>query len=77
MITKSDFQELEEILVTKRELKDSEKSIKDAIIEFKDVILHEIQGLREDVAIVTGYKDQIEDHEFRIEIAEKKLQTRV
>jgi hypothetical protein len=46
---------------------------KDDIIAFKDEILHEIKGLREDVAIVTGYRDMIEDHDIRIEKLEKKV----
>ncbi len=77
MLTKADIAKLDEAFTTKfatkEELKSEIKSLKDLIIEFKDVILHEIQGLREEVAIVTGYKDQIEDHEARIEIIEKKI----
>lgn len=61
MLTKSDIIKLEERFATKSD-----------ILSFKDTILHKIQGLREDVLIVTGYKDQIEDHETRIEIVEKK-----
>ena len=50
------------------------KEFKETVISFKDAILHEIKAMREEVAIVTGYKDQIEDHETRIETVEKKLQ---
>ncbi len=73
MLTKTDISKLAEKFVTKNDLKSEAKSLKDLIVEFKDAILHEIQGLREDVAIVTGYKDQIEDHETRIDTLEKKL----
>lgn len=77
MLTKTDIAKLEERFaerfVTKEEYKSGIKALKDLIIEFKDAILHEIRGLREEVAIVTGYKDQIEDHEVRIEKLEKKL----
>ncbi|HUD19892.1 MAG TPA: hypothetical protein VMR81_05610 [Patescibacteria group bacterium] len=45
---------------------------KDDLISFKDVILKEIRDLRDDVAIVTGYRDMIEDHDERIEVLEKK-----
>jgi hypothetical protein len=76
MITKTDITKLEEKFVTKEEFLRETKSIKTLIIEFKDAILHEIQGLREDVTIVTGYKDQIEDHETRIETIEKHLPIR-
>lgn len=73
MLTKTDLSKLEEKFATKNDLESGVKSLKDIIVEFKDAILHEIQGLRQDVAIVTGYKDQIEDHETRIEAIEKKL----
>ena len=73
MLTKTDMAKLEEKLATKGEVKREIKSLKDLIIEFKDAILHEIKGLREEVAIVGGHKDQIEDHEVRIEIIEKRL----
>jgi hypothetical protein len=74
MLTKTDWKKLKETFATKEELKEFKTEILAAIISFKDVILHEIQGLREDVTIVTGYKDQIEDHETRIETIEKRLQ---
>ncbi len=73
MLTQSDMKKLEEKFITKDEFHREFKSVKDLIIEFKDQILHEIKGLREDVAIVTGYKDQIEDHETRIETIEMCL----
>lgn len=74
MLTKTDLKKLEETFATKQEMKTFKTEILDAIISFKDTILHEIQGLREDVTIVTGYKDQIEDHDVRIETIEKRLQ---
>lgn len=45
----------------------------DQLIEFKDAILKELKDMREEVALVTGYKDQIEDHEIRLETVEKHL----
>jgi hypothetical protein len=57
MITDADIKKLEKKFATKDDLKGfatkddlkkTEKSMKDAIIEFKDAILHEIKGLRED-----------------------------
>jgi len=71
MITDVDITKLKKVFVTKDELTQTEKSIKDVIIDFKDEILHEIKGLREDVTIVTGYKDQIEDIDIRVERLEK------
>lgn len=38
------------------------------IVEFKDAILKEIRDMRDEVALVIGYKDQIEDHEDRLEV---------
>jgi hypothetical protein len=50
------------------------KSLRDDLITFKDSILSEIKKLREDVAVITGYKDQIENHETRIEKLEEIIQ---
>ena len=41
------------------------------VVDFKDSILTEIIKLREDVTVITGYRDLIEDHDKRIE----KLET--
>ena len=60
--------------ITKGYLDAHEARYKGIVISFKDDILHEIKAMREELAIITGYKDQIEDHEFRIETIEKKLQ---
>jgi hypothetical protein len=73
MITQKDITKLEEKFATKDDLRKTEKSITEAITTFKDEILHEIKNLREDVTIVTGYKDQIEDHDLRIEKIEKHI----
>ena len=40
--------------------------IKNDMVQFKDDILHEIVNLQDDVAILTGYRDTIEDHDVRI-----------
>lgn len=50
----------------------SEKRVNENIVSFKDEILKEIQDLRADVAITTGYRDMIEDHDQRIEVLERK-----
>ena len=60
MITDADVTKLKKTFATKTDL-----------LDFKDTILHEIKGLREEVTIVIGYKDQIEDHDYRIERLEK------
>jgi len=42
------------------------KEFKEDIASFKDEILYEIKKLREEVIVVGGYRDMIEDHEQRI-----------
>jgi len=77
MITDADIKKMKKVFVTKEDLKDLSNKFearfatKEDIIDFKDSILTEIIKLREDVAVVTGYRDLIEDHEKRIE----KLET--
>ncbi len=60
----------EEIKKTSQELK---SELKNDILDFKDSILHEIIKLREDITVVIGYSDRLEDHDQRIE----KLETAV
>jgi len=60
MITDKDISKLEEKFTTKEDM-----------VDFKDEILHEIKGLREEITIVIGHKDQIEDHDYHIERLEK------
>lgn len=61
----------EKIEQVRTELKEDIRQVKDDIIQFKDDILHEIVDLRDDVTVVTGYRDMIEDHEERITKIEK------
>lgn len=65
--TKEDFKRF----ATKEDLKNY--ATKDDLINFKDSILTEIIKLREDIAVVIGYRDMIENHDQRIE----KLETTV
>ena len=51
----------------------SKFATKDDLINFKDSILSEIIKLREDMEVIIGYRDLIEDHDKRIE----KLETTV
>lgn len=70
MLTKTDINRLKEVFVTKDEFKD----LKNDIITFKDEILHEIIKLRDDITVVIGYRDMIEDHEQGIIKLEKEDQ---
>ncbi|KKT38779.1 MAG: hypothetical protein UW22_C0006G0045 [Candidatus Gottesmanbacteria bacterium GW2011_GWB1_44_11c] len=73
--TKDDLKALEarqdNKFASKDDLKKTEKSMRDTIVDFKDEILHEIKGFREEIAIVIGYKDHIEDVDYRVERLEK------
>lgn len=73
MITDEDITKLKTIFATKDDLK--KYANKNDIIEFKDIILKEIRDMRDEVVLVIGYKDQIEDHEDRIELLEKVTKT--
>lgn len=73
MITDMDVKKLEKVFATKKELTDTAIALKNDIIDFKDSILSEIIKLREDIEVVIGYRDMIEDHDQRI----KKLETTI
>lgn len=47
--------------------------LKNDILDFKDQIMHELNKIRDDIAVVVGYRDRIEDHEVRIETLEAKI----
>jgi len=51
----------------KEVLKEAKIPSTDTLAQFKDDLIKEIKDLRDDVTLVTGYKDQIEDHDYRIE----------
>ncbi len=67
--------ELKTEFVTKEDLNNAIKNLasKDDIISFKDAILHEIVQMRDEVAIVGGQRDMLEDHELRIETIKTRL----
>lgn len=61
MLTKTDITKLKGIF-----------ALKDDLVKFKDEILSEIIKLRDDITVVIGYRDMIENHELRITKLEKK-----
>lgn len=89
MITDADVKKLERKFATKDDLKkfatkdDLKKcatkddlknyATRDDLVNFKDDILSEIIKLREDIEVVIGYRDMIEDHDQRIGKLEAKL----
>ena len=81
MITESDIRKIKDSLsdtfATKSELHSEVGSLrlelKNDLVNFKDAILHEILALRDELSIVLGYREQIENHEHRLEKLEKKI----
>ncbi len=73
MLTKKDLQQISQIITEAFDDPNNSlrKELKNDLLTFKDEILGEIKDLRDDVAVVTGYKDQIEDHEVRIDKLER------
>ncbi len=64
MLTKTDLENIRQLI--KEEVDFKIDALKEDIVLFKDEILHEIVNLRDDVTVLTGYRDMIEDHEIRI-----------
>lgn len=75
MITDADIKKIEKAFTKKFATKEDLKNYatREDMIDFKDSILSEIIKLREDIAVVIGYRDMIENHDQRIE----KLETTV
>ena len=73
MITDSDIKKLKTVFATKDGLKKLEARLINNVVEFKDEVLHEIIKLREDMIIVSGHRDMLEDHEQRIGKLEKTV----
>ena len=59
--------------VLKQEIQSVEKRFENIVLEFKDAILKEIKDMRDEVAIVGGQRNMLEDHEQRIETVETHL----
>ena len=71
MLTKNDIKLLREVFATKEDL--NRYALKEDLVNFKDEILYEIRSMRQELVVIIGYKDQIEDHEVRLEKLEKKI----
>lgn len=74
-LTRNELQEELKKYPTKEDLQNELKKFatKDDLVTFKDEILHEIVKMRDEVAIVGGQRDMLEDHDQRIETIEKHL----
>ena len=62
-----------EFSILRQEFEDLRLETKNDTLQFKDDILTEIVKLREDVTIVTGYRQLIANHEERLETVEDTL----
>ncbi|MEK7079614.1 MAG: hypothetical protein AAB929_06085 [Patescibacteria group bacterium] len=82
-ITKKDLKNALDPYSTRKELENTtielikyigevKTELKNDILSFKDQILFEINKLRDDITVTTGYRDMIQDHEARIETLEAK-----
>lgn len=67
------FEELKKINNRIEKIEIKMNTVHESIIQFKDDILKEIIDLRDDVTVVTGYRDMIEDHKQRIGKLEKTV----
>ncbi len=48
-------------------------SIKNDVAKFEDKVMGVIRDMRDEIAVLVGYKDDIEDHGVRIEKLEQKV----
>lgn len=72
-LTKSDLQNIREIFSD--EFDKAHLKLRDDVANFKDQIVSELKKLREEVTVVGGYKDQIEEHETRVTSLETSLKS--
>ena len=72
MITQKDIDNLEEVFVTKENLKDEAQSLKSDLIDKMDDILSEVKASREEETVMSG---QISGHEDRITSLETSIKT--
>ena len=66
MLNQKDLHQIEKIVDEKLDEKIKFLPTKKEFFGKMDELMKEIKDLREEVTVVTGYKDQIEDHETRI-----------
>ena len=67
MLTKKDLQ------LIQNQIDESKSDLREDILNFKIEILGEIKAMREELAVVIGYRQHIADHDDRIERIEHHL----
>lgn len=76
MLSASDLRAIQNVIeVSQKPIKEEQKSLRGDLLTFKDEILSEVQAMRQELSIVIGYRDQIEDHEIRIDKLESKARS--
>lgn len=58
-------------MATKHDVSSAKEDLKHDILKFKSDILGELQNIRDDMDLMSGYRDKLADHEERIERPEK------
>lgn len=48
-------------------------SLRNGMIQFEDKVMGSIKEMKDEIAVLVGYKDDIEDHGVRIEKLEQKV----
>lgn len=66
MLTQKDLDEIEQIIDEKLDQKIKFLPTKDEFYRKMDELMGEVQDMREDLTVFSGYKDQLENHEERI-----------
>lgn len=74
MLTQRDIKEIRTIVKEEVSGNINHLPSKDEFYSKMDELMGEIKAMREEITVVTGYKDQIEDHEIRIGKLEDVLQ---
>ncbi len=85
MLNKSDIDQIrtvvgeevrKEVATAKKDLVDKKMftGFKDKILNLLDKVMGELKTIREEQTVISGYKDQIEDHDTRINKLEEVLQ---
>ena len=78
MLTKNDLDLIRHVVREEIDIQVDKKlkylPTKEEFYTWMDKLMTELQNLRDDVSVVTGYKDQIEDHEGRLVLQSHNFQ---
>lgn len=74
MLSQKDLDEIEELIEKKFNEKFKHLPTKDEFYTRMDKLMHKLNAIGEEVTVISGYKDQIEDHETRLGKVEQVLE---